>query len=559
MPIRRNLTLFFLLLVGISAATAHQIQPQTAQPQTQTLPAQPAPAEDRKPNVVVILADDLGFSDLGCYGSRIQTPNLDKLADGGLRYSQFYNTARCWPTRGALMTGYYPQQIGMDPPQKQLPPWARLLPHYLKPRGYRSYHSGKWHIRAAQDVVAQGGFDRSYKISDQDRYFSPRQLSLDDKPLPPQEPDGSFYATEAIGQNAVKFLQEHNEKHNDQPFFLYLAFTAPHFPLQALQADIEKYKDTFSDGWDAVRERRFQALQERGLIAESTELSPREPGTIPRWNLEGQKLIESIGPGEAPRAIAWKDLTKEQQEFQALKMAIHAAMIDREDQVIGLVIKQLQEMKAYDNTLIFFCSDNGASAEQIIRGDMHDPEATPGSAASYLCLGPGWSTAANTPYRRHKSWVHEGGISTPLIVHWPQGISEPGKIRHTMGHVIDIVPTILDATGTKWTDTWNEVKAPPLAGKSLLPTFAGDVPIERDYLYFSHDGHHALREGDWKVVSPDESSVEWELYNLAEDRDESNNLAGEEQETLTRLQLKWSQINRDLRSQMGGVGDGERR
>jgi arylsulfatase len=552
MPIRRCLTLLFLLLIGFSGAMAHQDQPETPSPKTQSHPDQAAPAEQPKPNVVVILADDLGFSDLGCYGSQIKTPNLDALAQGGLRYSQFYNTARCWPTRAALMTGYYPQQIGMDPPQKQLPPWARLLPHYLKARGYRSYHSGKWHIRAAQDVVAQGGFDRSYKISDQDRFFSPRQLSLDDKPLPPEEPDGSYYATEAIGQYGVQFLQEHHEQHKDEPFFLYLAFTSPHFPLQALQEDIQKYKDTFSDGWDAARQRRFKALKDEGLISESTELSPRETDTIPRWNLEGQKLIEAIGEGEAPKAVAWNDLTREQQEFQALKMAIHAAMIDRMDQVIGLVIKQLKETNAYDNTLILFCSDNGASAEQIIRGDMHDPEAIPGSAASYLCLGPGWSTAANTPFRRHKSWVHEGGISTPLIAHWPQGISARGEIRHTVGHVIDIVPTILDVTGTTWTDTWNEVKAPPLAGKSLLTTFAGDVTLERDYLYFSHDGHHALRQGDWKVVSPDESSVEWELYNLAEDRDESNNLAAEEQETMKRLQLKWSQVNRELRSQMGG-------
>lgn len=553
MPIRRCLSLFSLLLIGISAAFAHQVQPETPPPQTQALPAQPAPATPAPPpNVVFILADDLGFSDLGCYGSRIQTPHLDALAQSGLRYTQFYNTARCWPTRAALMTGYYPQQIGMDPPQKQLPAWTRLLPHYLKPQGYRSYHSGKWHIRVAEDVVAQGGFDRSYKISDQDRYFSPRQVALDDKPLPPVEADGSYYATEAIGQYGIEFLQEHHTKHKEQPFFLYLAFTSPHFPLHALQADIQKYKDAFTDGWDAERERRFASLKEKGLLPESTELSPREPGISPRWNLEGQKLIEAIGRGEAPKAIAWRELTKEQQEFQALKMAIHAAMIDRMDQVVGRVMTQLQEMGAHENTLIVFCSDNGASAEQIIRGDMHDPEAIPGSAASYLCLGPGWSTAANTPFRRHKSWVHEGGISTPLIVYWPKGIAARGELRHTVGHVIDIVPTILDVTGAKWTDTWKETKVPPLAGKSLLTTFAGDVLIERDYLYFSHDGHHALRQGDYKVVSPDESSVEWELYNIAEDRDESHNLAKQDPDRMGKMQLLWNQINRELRSQANG-------
>ena len=451
------------------------------------------------------------------------------------------------------MTGYYPQQVGMDPPLKQLPEWTRLLPHYLKPQGYRSYHTGKWHIRAAEDVVAQGGFDRSYKISDQDRFFSPRQVALDDKPLPPVEADGSYYATEAIGEYGVEFLQEHQAQHKERPFFLYLAFTSPHFPLHALQEDIQKYKDAFSDGWDVERQRRFEALKKKGLLTDSSELSPREPDTFPpRWNLEGQKLIDAIGQGEAPKAIAWNDLTKEQQEFQALKMAIHAAMIDRMDQVIGRVVNQLKEMGTFENTLILFCSDNGASAEQIIRGDMHDPEAIPGSASSYLCLGPGWSTAANTPFRRHKSWVHEGGISTPLIAHWPKGISARGELRHTMGHVIDIVPTILDVTGTKWTDTWKEAKAPSLSGKSLLTTFAGDVLIDREYLYFSHDGHHALRQGDWKVVSPDESSVEWELYNIAEDRDESNNLATQDRERMSQMQLLWNQINRELRSQATG-------
>lgn len=550
MPIRRSLSLISLLLIGISAALAHQVQPETPPPGAQTLPVPPVPAKPAPPpNIVVILADDLGFSDLGCYGSQIHTPNLNSLAEGGLRYSQFYNTARCWPTRAALMTGYYPQQVGMDPPLKQLPAWTRLLPHYLKPQGYRSYHSGKWHIRAAEEVVAQGGFDRSYKISDQDRFFTPRRVSLDDKVLPPVEPDGSYYATEAIGQYGVEFLQEHQTKHKEQPFFLYLAFTSPHFPLHALQEDIQKYKDAFSDGWDAERQRRFASLKDQDLLSDSTELSPREPETFPRWNLEAEKLIEAIGSGEVPKAIAWNELTKEQQEFQSLKMAIHAAMIDRMDQVIGRVLTQLKEMGAYENTLILFCSDNGASGEQIIRGDMHDPAALPGSAASYLCLGPGWSTAANTPFRRHKSWVHEGGISTPLIAHWPKGISARGEIRHTMGHVIDIVPTILDVTGTNWTDTWKETKAPPLSGKSLLTTFAGDVVIDRDYLYFSHDGHHALRQGDWKVVSPDQSSVEWELYNIAEDRDESNNLATQDRERMSKMQLLWNQINRELRAQ----------
>jgi len=541
-----NLILMFTLL-GSPCAFAQTEVPaeKPTKPATPVVQESPKPV---KPNIVVILADDLGFSDLGCYGSQIETPNLDSLAKNGLRYAQFYNTARCWPTRAALLTGYYPQQIGMDPPQKSLPKWTRMLPHYLKTAGYRSYHSGKWHVRAAEDVVAQGGFDRSFKISDQDRFFSPRRISLDDKNQPPIENDGSFYATEAIGEYGVKFLSEHQEQHADKPFFMYLAFTSPHFPLHALQADVQKYKETFTDGWDAHRVKRLKFLKESGLLP-SAELSALESETFPRWNLDSEKLREAIGPGEVSTAVAWETLTDEQKEFQAVKMSIHAAMIDRMDQVIGLVMNQLTAMNAVDNTLILFCSDNGASAEQIIRGDLHDPEAIPGSAESYLCLGPGWSTAANTPFRRHKSWVHEGGISTPFIVHWPKGIQSSGEIRQSVGHVIDLVPTVLDVAGVTWNDKWKNSTAPSLAGKSLVPSFSKDISIDREYLYFSHDGHHALRQGDWKVVSADDNSVDWKLYNLAEDRDESNNLTPLNREQMTKMQLHWNQINRDMRAQ----------
>jgi len=537
----------FALVFACSPCAGAQSNSENAPPDDQS--ARETASQSTKPNVVVILADDLGFSDLGCYGSQIRTPNLDSLAQRGLRYAQFYNTARCWPTRAALMTGYYPQQIGMDPPQKELPKWTRMLSHYLATAGYRSYHSGKWHIRAAENVVAQGGFDRSFKIIDQDRFFSPRRLSLDDQNLPPVKNDGSFYATEAIGEYGVKFLSEHREQHAEKPFFLYLAFTSPHFPLHALQEDVQKYKQTFTAGWDHHRRQRLALLKKSGILP-NAELSSREPGTVPAWNLAAEKLREEIGPGEVPNAVPWETLTEEQKEFQALKMAIHAAMVDRMDQVIGRVLSQLREMDALENTLILFCSDNGASAEQIIRGDQHDPEAVPGSAESYLCLGPGWSTAANTPFRRHKSWVHEGGISTPLIVHWPNGFAAQGEIRReAVGHVIDIVPTVLDVVGVDWKPEWNETTAPPLAGKSLVPSFATDVPIEREFLYFSHDGHHALRQGDWKVVSADDNSVDWALYNLAEDRDESNNLTPLHRERMTKMQLFWNQINRDMRAQ----------
>ncbi|MCE9554488.1 MAG: sulfatase-like hydrolase/transferase, partial [Planctomycetes bacterium] len=373
----------------------------------------------QRPNFLVIMADDLGFSDIGCYGGEIATPNLDKLAAGGLRFTQFYNTARCWPTRSALLTGYYPQQINMDPPEGRLPPWTRVLPHYLKPQGYHCYHSGKWHLFGAPDAVADGGFERSYKLDDHDRYFSPKKHSQDDRPLPPAKPGSGYYSTTAIANHAIDSLKEHAEKHAGEPFFEYLAFTAPHFPLQALPEDIARYRKKYSEGWDAVRQQRWERLKQSGIV--DCGLSPLAPEFAPRYFQ--QKVLKELGPGEIEHPVAWDKLTAAQQDFQATKMAIHAAMVDRMDQEIGRVLEQVRAMGAFENTVILFLSDNGADATIMVRGDRNAPSAEPGSAGSFLCLGPGWASASNAPFRRHKIWNHEGGISTPLIVHWPQGIA----------------------------------------------------------------------------------------------------------------------------------------
>lgn len=506
----------------------------------------PANAAER-PNVVIILADDMGFSDLGCYGSEIETPNVDALAAGGLRFTQFYNTARCWPTRTCILTGYYAQQVRMDPPNGRLPEWTRVLPHYLKPLGYRSYHSGKWHLFGAPRPVHDGGFDRSYFVDDQDRHFSPRETMLDDEPLPPVEPGSGYYATIAIAQHSIEFLRQHADKHAGQPFFLYLAFTVPHFPLQALPDDIDRYRERYLVGWDAIRQRRYERLRELGIV--NCELSRPEPETIPDWNLPAEKLLAEIGPGEAPRAVPWNELSEQQTAFQATKMAIHAAMIDRMDREIGRVLDQLKAMGAYDNTVIFFLSDNGASAEQIIRGDRHDRAAPLGSAKSYLGLGPGWSTVANTPLRRHKSWVHEGGISTPLVVHWPKGISARGQLRHHVGHVIDFVPTVIELAGGKASNKSNG-DAPPLAGTSLLPAITGDGPLPREFLYFSHIGNRALRVGNWKLVSA-KGDQGWELYDLGTDRAESVNLAAQQPERVRQMEARWAELDRQFHHEAG--------
>jgi arylsulfatase len=512
--------------------------------------AEPASADARRaPNVLVILADDMGFSDIGCYGGEIATPNIDKLAANGLRFTQFYNTARCWPTRCSLLSGYYAQQLRMDPPKGPLPAWARLAPHYLSPAGYRCYHSGKWHVPGAPKVVAQGGFDRSYRIEDHDRFFDPKRHFEDDLALPLVPPGTDFYITSHIADRAIEQLTDHARQHADKPFFQYLAFIAPHFPLHALQQDIDKYRDRYLVGWDRIRDQRLARMKQMGIFAGS--LSAPQPGIAPTWNLSEVELQRRIAPGEAGRAVPWDSLSDEQKRFQATKMAIHAAMIDRMDQDIGRVLRQIEAMGKTNDTIVLFASDNGASAEQIIRGDGHDPQLPAGSAGTFLCLGPGFSMAANTPLKLHKSYVHEGGISTPLVVCWPSGIKARGELRHTPGHVVDIVPTLLELANVAWTDTHNDVKAPPLAGRSLLPAFERDIPAPHEEpLFFAHDGHRALRVGDWKIVSL-KPAGEWELYDLATDRGENHNVAGEHPDRVAAMAEQWTTLAELYREQAG--------
>ena len=507
-----------------------------------------------RPNFLVIIADDLGFSDLGCYGGEIATPNLDALAADGLRFTQFYNTSRCWPTRAALLSGYYPQQIrrdgmpGVDHRRfggsGTRPAWARLVSDRLRERRYRSYLSGKWHV---DGDPLENGFDRSYWVNNRAGFFHLLGQRGDASRLPDVAADQGLYLTEVTADHAIEFLREHAAKHADRPFFQYLAFHAPHFPLHAEPEDIARYRDRYLVGWDRLRKERHARQQDLGIGVSQRSALDEDIGP-PYAFPDG---IAQLGPGEVNRPVPWDRLTEAQRRFQATKMAVHAAMIDRMDREIGRVLEQLREMDAFDNTVVFFLSDNGASAEIMVRGDGHDPDAPLGSAGTYLCLGPGFSSAANTPFRLHKTWVHEGGISTPLIVHWPAGIEARNELRSSMGHVIDIAPTLLDLAGI---EIAADSGGPPLEGASLTPVFEGDGDALHEALWFYHQGNRALRRGNWKILhtvrtrddgwsavaaEEDARPGEWALYDLSNDRAEQRDLAARRPSVVHELEALW--------------------
>ncbi|MBW8017725.1 MAG: arylsulfatase [Planctomycetes bacterium] len=519
--------------------------------------------EDKKTNVLFILADDMGYSDAECYGGDVKTPNLSALAAGGVRYTQHYSTGRCWPSRACILTGYYAQQCGRDPIKgiykSKRPVWAPLLPEMLKPYGYKSYHTGKWHLDGTPKAA---GFDRAWGTGeqglqcDENRFFNSKRWQEDGLSAPVKQGQ-PYYSTVAIADHAIACLKLHKKNHPSSPFFQYTAFYSPHFPLHAMQKDIDKYRDAYLEGWDVIRDRRLKKMKELGLV--DCKLSERQTDVVPVWNLSGEKLKSMIGDGEAPRAVAWDSLTDEQKKFQATKMAIHAAMIDRMDAEIGRIVKQLKDMGEFENTLILFASDNGASAEQIIRGDEHSKYAAPGSAKSYLCLGPGWATAANTPFKLHKHWNHEGGISSPLIAHWPKGIKDKGKLRHDVSHFIDIAPTILHiASGIANVSNYKTKDAPKRPGISLLESMADGKPVEHESLWWYHHANRAIRMGDWKLssryIKPNQLQ-KWELYNIKEDRSEMNDLAAKHPEIVAKLNKQWEETAEDFRKHLKGYNN----
>ncbi len=526
-----------------------------------------ATAADR-PNVIVILSDDMGFSDLGCYGGEIRTPNLDRLAAGGVRFTQFYNTARCCPTRASILTGLYSHQAGMghmtedknnDGYRGDLNRSCVTIAEALKPAGYRNYAVGKWHVTKhtkpdgpKDNWPLQRGFDRYYgTISGAGSFYDPWTLTRDNTFVSafadPEYKPQTYYYTDAISDHAVRFLADHQKEHKDKPFFLYVAYTAAHWPMHALERDLAKYRGKYDAGYEPIRKARFERTKQLGLIN-------------PKWDL-------------TPQAGAWDKV--EHKEWEARCMEVYAAMIDCMDQGIGRIVAQLQQQGQLDNTLILFLQDNGACAEGVgrggdkaalegVRGDkptlpalapealsptmrpkqtrdgwpvLSGPKIMPGPADTFIAYGKNWANVSNTPFREYKHWVHEGGISTPLIAHWPAKITAKGELRHEPGHLIDVMATCLDVAGAKYPETVQDRKITPLEGKSLLPAFAGK-PIERDGLFWEHEGNRAVRSGKWKLVAKAPAG-KWELYDMEADRTEMHDLAAKEPERVRELKAKW--------------------
>lgn len=494
---------------------------------------------ETRPNIVVILADDMGFSDIGPYGGEIRTPNLDRLAGGGVRFTHFYNTARCCPTRASLLTGLYPHQAGVghmvDNP-KPFPGYTGdlsrssvTIAEALKASGYRTYMSGKWHVTpvtsSRHNWPRQRGFDRFYgTIHGAGSFFDPVTLKRDNDDAEPDGPD--YYYTDAIAQNASRFIREHRAA---QPFFLYTAFTSPHWPMHALEPDIARYRGRYKSGWDALRIERHRRMVEMGIVDRRWPLTPRDP-RVPAWN-------------ETP-----------DREWQQQRMEVYAAMVDRMDQGIGQILKSLEESGQAENTLMLFLSDNGGCAEELgpRAASLHiplktrdgrpvrqgnRPELAPGAPDTYQSYGQGWANASNTPFRLYKHWVHEGGIATPLIAHWPKRLRKPGSLNTEPGHLIDIMATCLDAAGAKYPREFAGRAITPLEGRSLIPCIEGSQRAPHPALYWEHEGNRAVREGKWKLVSRYPGA--WELFDLEADRTELNDLAAKAPQTAERLAARY--------------------
>lgn len=505
--------LFFFLLIGIYGCTGKEVE------------------EDGPPNIIIILADDMGYSDIGCFGGEISTPNIDQLAFDGLRYTQFYNAGRCCPTRASLLTGLYSHQTGMgwmtagdlgySGYTGDINSQCVTIGEVLQEAGYATWVVGKWHVTHDDFIGPDGpkhnwplqrGFDKYYGPQHGGgSYFNPGFLTNGNERI---DTPSNYYTTDAFSDTASQYILQHDKS---KPFFMYLAYTAPHFPIQAKPEDIVKYEGKYMTDWDEIRRARYERMKEMGIIEDHWRLS--EKSGVPDWN----------------------DLTDEKKREFDKRMAVYAAQIDCMDQGIGEVVEILKETGQFDNTVIMFLSDNGGTAERI--GPDEVKTELIGTDSSYQSYRKAWATVSNTPFRMYKQWVHEGGTSTPLIVHWPFGIKGKGVFRRQVGHIIDLMPTCVELAEAEYPAVYNGQEILPHEGISLVNSFNADDSQTR-LLYYEHQATRAVRSGDWKLVADKEVNVEpyildWELYNLAEDRSETNNLADQYPEKVHELDSLW--------------------
>jgi arylsulfatase A-like enzyme len=501
------------------------------------LPAVHAQGQSEKPNIVLILADDLGFSDLGSFGSEIKTTNLDKLAANGLRLTQFYNSGRCCPSRASLLTGLYPHQAGVGDMvqdkgsaayQGYLNENSVTIAQLLKTAGYHTIVSGKWHVGLVPSALAHNrGFDHSFTLQNNgSSYFNSEPIYndgrkvtflLDGKEIQRQE--SSKYLTQAITDFAVQSLDKVKDDIN--PFFLYLAYNAPHWPIQALPEDIARYKGKYLQGWDSVRAARFQKQKELGIISKEWTLSERYEN-----------------------APDWSSLSNTEKEHWDTRMAIYAAMVDRMDHCIGEVLEKLKQLKKDENTLILFISDNGGSGDTVKQWDyVTQKNGEPGSVASIDSYDPPWGNVSNTPFKLFKKNTHEGGVASPFIAYFP-GTLKPGTISHQVAHLTDIMPTFLDLAGIKYPSEFNGKRLVPAEGRSLKYLFGNPQLTKPKTIFWEHEGSRAVRQNDWKLVA--EINQPWELYDLKKDRTETHNLANQYSEKVLELQKEWLEWSRKV-------------
>lgn len=523
-----------------------------------------------KPNIIVIMSDDMGFSDIGCYGGEIRTPNLDALARSGVRFTQFYNTARCCPTRASLLTGLYAHQAGIghmvdgsgpksgaEAYSGELSRRAVTIAEALRPAGYATYMVGKWHVTQKtkpgddkENWPLQRGFDRFYgTIHGAGSFFDPNTLLRDNTFISPYadaeyQPD-QFYYTDAINDHAARFVTEHKERRGDKPFFLYMAHTAAHWPMHAKESDIAKYKGRYDAGYDAIRSARLAKMKQLGLLD-------------PRWQV-------------SPQAGDWSAV--ENKAWEARCMEVYAAMIDCMDQGIGRLVETLKRNGQFENTLILYLQDNGGCAEGMGRNGPFIPRAEtatlpplakdylqpdmipkqtrdghpmrqghgvmPGGADTFIGYGRAWANVSNTPFREYKHWEHEGGISTPLIANWPGGIASDrhGNLEPQPAHLIDIMATCMDLAGASYPEAHNGHNIQPMEGVSLAPAFTGKSLNREAPIFWEHEGNRAVRTGDWKLVSKHPGG--WELYDMAADRTEMHDLAAQQPERVNEMASQW--------------------